>query len=229
MWPVSSTVATRRRTWAWLSIIGGAVLFVGELLHPVPASGLEERQAVATELGDRLWIPAHALSLTGVAVLLIGMIAFVSSHRASGSVPDGLTQGARRAAFWVAVALGLYVIQAIPHLLAFVDRNELLAGQATPVLYAYYGLTIVAYPLFGFSVAALAWLSGRTLTHPMVNLLVAIIAVAFGLAPILHVLTDIVVLDLLFWGAAAVALWFVAIGISALARQSRQHRAARTP
>jgi len=33
-------------------------------------------------------------------------------------------------------------------------------------------------------------------------------------------LTDIAVLDLLFWGAAAVALWFVAIGISALTRQS---------
>lgn len=196
------------------------MLFVGELLHPAPASGLEERQAVAAELGDRLWIPSHALSLVGVAVLLVGMIAFVRSHPTSDSAPGGLTKGARRAALWATGAIGLYVIQAIPHLVAFVDRDELLAGQATPFLHAYYGLTIVAYPLFGFSVAALAWLSGRTLTHPVVNILVAIVAVAFGLAPILHILTDIAVLDLLFWGAAAVALWFVAIGISALTRQS---------
>jgi hypothetical protein len=201
-------------------IIGGALLFVGEVLHPVPASGLEEQQAVATELGDPLWIPAHALSLAGMAVLLIGMITFVRSPTTGDPALRGLTKGARRAALWVTVALGLYVIQAIPHLWAFVDRDEQLAGQATPVLFTYYGLSVVAYPLFGFSVAALAWLSGRTLTHPVVNALVAIIAVAFGLALILHALTDIAVLDLLFWGAAVVALWFVAIGIIALGLQS---------
>ena len=196
------------------------MLFVGELLHPVPASGLEEQQAVATELADPLWIPAHALSLAGMAVLLIGMIAFVRSHTTGDPALRGLTKGARRAALWVTVALGLYVIQAIPHLMAFVDRDELLAGQTTPVLYAHYGLAVVAYPLVGFSVAALAWLSGRTLTHPVVNTVVAIVAVAFGVAPILYALTEIAVLELLFWGAAVVASWFVTIGISALTRQS---------
>lgn len=232
---MSNTLVTRRRTWAWLSIIGGALLFVGELLHPTAVSGLDERQTVAAELGDPLWIPAHALSLAGMTVLLIGMIAFVSSHATGNSAPRELrredaplaitgpvTKGARRAALWVAVATGLYVIQGIPHLVAFVDRDELLAGQATPFLYTYYGLSVVAYPLFGFSVAALAWLSGRTLIHPVVNTLLAVVAVAFGLAPILHALTDIAVLDLLFWGAAVVALWFVAIGIIALARDHRE-------
>lgn len=82
----------------------------------------------------------------------------------------------------------------------------------------------MAYPLFGFSVAALAWLSGRTLIHPLINILLAVVAVGFGLAPILHALTDIAVLDLLFWGAAVVALWFVAIGIIALARDHRERR-----
>jgi len=232
---MSNTLVTRRRIWAWLSIIGGALLFVGELLHPTAVSGLDERQTVAAELGDPLWIPAHALSLAGTAVLLIGMIAFVSSHTTGNLGPRELrredtplaitvplTKGARRAALWVAVATGLYVIQGIPHLVAFVDRDALLAGQATPFLYTYYGLSVVAYPLFGFSVATLAWLSGRTLIHPVVNTLLAVVAVAFGLAPILHALTDIAVLDLLFWGAAVVALWFVAIGTIALARDHRE-------
>lgn len=175
---------------------------------------------MATELGAPLWIPAHALSLAGMTLLLIGMIAFVGSHTTGDSAPRVLTRGARRAALWVTVALGVYVVQGIPHLLAFVDRDELLAGQATPFLYSYHGLAVVSYPLFGFSVVALALFSGRTLVHPVVNILVAIVAVAFGLAPILYVLTDIAVIDLFFWGAAAVALWFVAIGGVALARQS---------
>lgn len=54
-----------------------------------------------------------------------------------------------------------------------VDRDSLrwCAGEGPPpFLYAYYGLAVVAYPLFGFSVAALAWLSGRTLIHPVMNL-----------------------------------------------------------
>jgi hypothetical protein len=175
-------------------------------------------------------------------VLLIGMIAFVSSHTTASSTPRELrreaaplaitgpvTKGARRAALWVAVATGLYAIQGIPHLMAFVDRDELLAGQATPFLYAYYGLSVIAYPLFGFSVAALAWLSGHTLTHSVVNALLAVVAVAFGVTPILDALSDIAVLGLLFWGAAVVALWFVAIGIIALAQDHRErYHTART-
>ena len=58
------------------------------------------------------------LSLTGLAVLLIGMIAFVRSLTAGDPALRGLTKGARRAAGGVMLALGLIVIQAIPHLAA---------------------------------------------------------------------------------------------------------------
>jgi hypothetical protein len=179
---VNGTSETQRRIWAWLSILGGVLLFGGEVLHPPAVSGLPEQDALATTLGDPLWIPAHVLSLVGLAVLLIGMIAFVRSLTAGDPALRGLTKGARRAAFWMTLALGLTVIQAIPHLAAFLDRDELLAGQATPVVFAYYGLAGVAYPLFGFSVAALALLSGHALAPPVVNAVVALVAVGFGVA-----------------------------------------------
>jgi hypothetical protein len=223
--------APERRIWAWLSILGGVLLLGGEVLHPPAVSGLPEGQLLATQLGDPLWIPAHVLSLAGLVVLLIGMIAFVRSLTAGDPALRGLSTGARRAAVWVRLALGLSVIQAIPHLAAFLDRDELLTGQTTPVVFAYYALAGVAYPLFGFSVAALALLSGQALTHPVVNAVVALIAVAFGLAPLLYPLTlydlaDIPGLELLFYGAAAVALWFVLIGITAVIPRSSpaQHR-----
>ena len=181
------------------------------MLHPPAVSGLPEDQVLATQLGDPLWIPAHVLSLAGLAVLLIGMIVFVRSLTGGDTTLRGLTRGARRAAFWVTLALGLTVIQAIPHLAAFLDRDELLAGRATSVVFAYYALAGLAYPLFGFSVAALALFSGHVLTHPAVNAVVALLAVAFGLAPLLYSLTlydlaDIPGLELLFYGAAVVAL-----------------------
>ena len=179
---VKGTSVPQRRIWAWLSILGGVLLFGGEVLHPPAVSGRPERQVLATQLADPLWIPAHVLSPAGLAVLLIGMIAFVRSLTAGEPALCGLTKGARQAAFWVTLALGLIVIQAIPHLAAFLDRDELLAGRPTPVVFAYYGLAGVAYPLFGFSVAALALCSGHALTHPVVNTVVALVAVAFGVA-----------------------------------------------
>lgn len=153
------------------------------------------------------------------------MIAFVRSLAVGDGALRGLAGGARRSAFWVTLALGLTLVQAIPHLAAFLDREELLAGQTTPVVFAYYALAGVAYPLFGFSVAALALFSGHALAHPVMNAGVALVAVAFGVAPLLYPLTlygqvDIPGLELLFYGVAVIALWFVLIGIITVARRS---------
>ncbi|MDQ4037075.1 MAG: hypothetical protein M3313_01665 [Actinomycetota bacterium] len=215
---IAAETTTSRRTdnrmWPWVLIAAGLLFVIGGALHPNEDSSLPDEEATAETLGAATWIPSHALLLISGIGFLIGLFLLVRSQ-----VP--LSTAARRAAWVATVGAGLYAVEGIFHLAAFADEDALLAGNATPFLSTHTTMAVVVYPLFTFAVAALAVLSRRALTHPVIGVLGAIGAVGFGVAPALVGLADIEALGWLFpVGGILMALWFTAVGVTALIRGS---------
>ncbi|MEJ7772995.1 MAG: hypothetical protein WKF51_13915 [Geodermatophilaceae bacterium] len=215
---VSAQVPTSRRAgnpaWPWVLIASGVLFVIGGSLHPNEDSSLPDPEATAGAIGTNTWIPAHGLLLVSAIGFLIGLFALVRSD-----LP--LPSAARRAAWVATVGAGLYAVEGVFHLAAFADEDALLAGEATPFLSTHLTMGLVVYPLFTFAVAALAVLSRGTLTHPAIGVLGAIGAVIFGVAPALVGLADIEALGWMFpVGGILMALWFTAVGVTALARGS---------
>lgn len=221
---VSTEAATSRRAgdrvWPWVLIAAGVLFVIGGALHPSEDSSLPDAEATAETLGAATWIPSHASLLVSTIGFLIGLFALVRSD-----VP--LSTAARRAAWVATVGGALYALEGVFHLAAFADEDALLAGDSTPFLSTHTTMAVVVYPLFTFAVAALAVLSRATLTHPVIGIVGALGAVIFGLAPALVGLADIESLGWMFpVGGSLMALWFTAIGVTALIRGSARRTGA---
>ena len=197
--------------WPWLLLVGGTLGFLGSLLHPQGDPALAGDAALASEVGDPLWVPSHVLVLAFVALLAAGLL---------GLARSGVLSGAARTAALVALGAAVaWVVESVPHLLAAADHHALLTGQPAPLVTAHLVGAVVVYPLAGFSLAALAVLGGRRLAHPVVHALGAAGAVAFGIAPIAYDVLGIEAAGDLFAGSLLLTAWVAAVGATALVRQ----------
>lgn len=211
--PRPSRFATDR--WPQLLLVGGVLGLVGSVLHPQGDPTLSGDAALASEVGDPLWIPSHVLVLVFVALLVPGLL---------GLARSGVLSGAARTAALVAFGAAIvWVVESVPHLLASADHHALLTGQPAPLVTAHLVGAVVVYPLAGFSIAALALLGGRRLAHPVLNAFGAIGAVAFGIAPIAVDVLGIEAAGDLFAGSLLLTAWVAAVGATALVRQRRAH------
>lgn len=199
--------------WPWLLLVAGVLGFVGALLHPMGDPTLSGDAAVAAEIGDPLWVPSHILILVLAALLVPGWL---------GLARSGVLTGAARTAALVAFGGAIvWVVESVPHLLAAADHHALLTGQSTPFLTGHEVTAGFVYPLATFPIAALALLGWRRLAHPVLNVLGALGAVAFGIAGFsLYVLGSEALLDL-FAGTLLFPPWIAAVGVTALVRQRR--------
>jgi hypothetical protein len=202
--------------WPWLLLTSGALGLVGSLLHPQGDPKLTGDAALASEVGDPLWIPSHVLVLVFAALLVPGLL---------GLARSGVLSGAARTAALVAFGAAIaWVLESVPHLLAAADHHALLTGQPAPLATAHLVGASVVYPLAGFSIAALALLGGRRLAHPVLNALGALGAVAFGIAPIAYDQLGIEEAGDLFAGSLLLTAWLAAVGATALVRSGRRRR-----
>jgi len=219
----SETTAARQSTtglWPWALAAGGVLFLIGGPLHPSSDSSLPESQATAEFIGAATWVPSHALILLAAVGYLIGLFGLARS-------PMPLSTAARRSARVAAAGGVLLAVESIFHLGAFLDEDAALAGNATPILSTHLALSLVVYPIFTFAVAALAVLSRDALTHPVVGIIGAIGAIAFGLAPALVGAAGIETLAVLFpIGGVIMALWFTVVGVTALIRGSARRTVA---
>ena len=203
--------------WPWLLLVGGVLGFAGSVLHPQGDPTLTGDAALASEVGDPLWVPSHVLVLVFVALLVPGLLGLARS-----GVPTGAARTACLVAFGAAI---VWVVESVPHLLAFADHHALLTGQPAPLVTAHLVGTVAVYPLAGFSIAALALLGGRRLAHPLVNVVGALGAVAFGIAPVAYDVLGIEAAGDLFAGSLLLTAWVATVGATALVRR----RATRQP
>lgn len=141
---------------------------------------------------------------------------------ASGGVP--LAPSARGAA-WVATAGAvLLAVEYLIHLRVYVAADVALARAAVPFLSTHTVTSQLVYPIFFLAMAALAVLSGRTLTNRAVGLVGAAGALIWGVAPALVELAGIDLPTLLFAiGGLLSTAWFTVVGVTGLVR----HRSAR--
>ncbi|MEJ2865347.1 hypothetical protein [Actinomycetospora flava] len=197
--------------WPALLLVAGVLGFVGSLLHPTGDPTLSGDAAVAAEIGDPLWTPSHLLLLVFVALLVPGFL---------GLARSGVLSGAARTAARVASGAAIvWVVESVPHLLAAADHHALLAGQPTPFLTAHTVTAGIVYPLGAFPIAALALLGGRRLAHPVLNVLGAVGAVAFGIAGFAAYLLGSEQLLDLFAGSMLLTAWIAVAGATALVRR----------
>lgn len=195
--------------WPFALIVGAVALLIGGLLHPEEDPALSGHAATAAWIGDPLWVPSHSLILLSSVLFALGLFGLLRAR------PD-LPATTRRAG-WVAVAGAvLSVVENVPHLAATFESDAAAAGHATPFLNAHMVLALLAFPLFGCSVAALAVLGGRQLAHPVVAAGAVVGGICWSLGPWAVGPLGIESLDVLFIVGMLMALWFAVVGVRAV-------------
>ena len=212
---MSADAASRTGQWPWALIAGAVALFIGGMLHPEEDPALSGHAAQAAWIGDSLWIPSHSLILLSSILFAVGLIGLLRDRPA-------LPAAARRAG-WVAVAgAALSAVENVPHLAATFESDAAAAGHATPFLNTHMALALLAFPLFGCSVATLAVLGGRQLAHPVVAAGAVIGGICWGLGPWAVGPLGLESLDVLFIIGMLMALWFAVVGVrAALAKRPK--------
>jgi len=198
--------------WPWALIASAVAFTTGGLLHPGQDPSLPARAALAAWIGDPLWVPSHALILAGAMLLVPGLLGLRHRH------PD-LPDGAHRAARAATLGALLWTVESVPHLGAATESAAAADGRATPILFTHMVLSLVAYPLVGLSVAALAVLAGGRLAHPGFAVLAVPGGLAWSLAPWLVGPLRLESFAVLFPLGILMALWFVGVGVRELGRR----------
>lgn len=142
---------------------------------------IESKGTVTLYSNTRMRGPDSRTSIGAVTAAVHGPICSPSNAVDQAGVSSGCaswTWPAQATPLSASLASILLILESVPHLAAAFDEAAVLAGQPTPFLTGHLIGAAVVYPLFGFSVAALALLSGRSLAHPIIGVLGAIGAVA---------------------------------------------------
>ena len=149
------------------------------------------------------WIPSHL----GMLVAFVSLFAGLLLYRRAVVLPDRTGRWVRLAVFGTAVQ----AIEMAVHTAAVVDLDELLAGQATPVLTTHLALSAVAYPVFGVTIAGwiLAGAGDRVVGSIWIAWLGVVGALAWGAATPLVVVLDVDEAGILFPMVLLLALWLI--------------------
>jgi hypothetical protein len=185
--------------WRACFVFSAILLLAGGPRHP--------RGTMAEMLQHPNWGPAHALMLAGFAFLGLGL------HLYGRQLADAV-----RTLRWLHWALLATVLQAVEmgvHTAASADAANLVAGRATPILSTHLGLSVVAYPIFGLTLAGLivAGARDRVLGAPWTAGIGVIGALAHGAAPPLTVGFQLGWARLLFPLLVLFALWLLLAGL----------------
>jgi hypothetical protein len=200
------------RTWRPMLAIAGILLLIGGPLHPKADTTKSFNESTALMLAHPNWPIAHALILASYILLLLALVGMAQRSELPNSV--------RRILRFAQVGAALAVVEMAFHLAATADRSSLIAGGPTPLLTAHMTLAVVAYPMLGLSVAALALQGARTRSFGgwAIGWLGALGGVAHGMAAPIVVLTRDQRYSPLFMGAAVMALWLCLVAIWPIAK-----------
>jgi hypothetical protein len=182
-------------TWRVLFVMAGLLLLAGGPRHPA-GSMLEM-------LNHHDWFMAHALVTLGYGTMVAGLIAFLRTGAAS--------PGMKRWTRFAIAGTALQTVEMAVHTAAMVDAGHLAAGHATPVLTTHLAMSMVFYPLFGFTSAAffMTGVRERAIGSPWIVWIGVIGTVANGIAPILVVLAGWAEARILFVFMVGIAIWLL--------------------
>lgn len=158
-------------------------------------------------MAEMLAHPDWVLSHVGMLVAFVCLLAGLLLYRRSVPLPDRTRGWVRLAVFGTA----LQAIEMAVHTAAVVDLDELIAGQATPVLTTHLALSVVAYPVFGVTIAGwiLVGARDRVLGSRWIAWLGILGALGWGAATPLVVVLDVEWAGILFPMVILLAAWLV--------------------
>jgi len=185
--------------WRLLFAAAGMLMLAGGPRHPA-GSMLEM-------LSHHDWFMAHALVTLGYGTMVAGLIAFL---RAGATTPT-----MKRWTRFAIAGTALQTLEMAVHTAAMVDAGNLAAGHATPVLTTHLGMSMVFYPLFGFTSAAffITGMRERAIGSPWIVWIGVIGTVANGIAPILVGLVGWAEARILFVFMVGIAIWLLAAAV----------------
>ena len=200
------------KTWRPALALAGILLLIGGPLHPRADTTKSFNESTAVMLASPNWPLAHALMLASFVLILL---ALTGVARQSG-IPNSVRQILR----FARVGAALSVVEMAFHLAAVVDRSSLMAGGPTPVLTTHMTLAVAAYPMLGFSLAALAFQGARTrsLGSWAIGWLGILGGLAHGVSAPIVVLTRDQRYSPLFTGGVVLALWLCLVAVWPIAR-----------
>jgi hypothetical protein len=193
-------VSILSRLWRPALAAGALCVAVGGAAHPIPYVSPSFEQTIADMLADPGWVPSHAIVLVGLVLMIPGLLGL-------GRIA---VSSAMRAVVGFAVAGALLsVVEMAFHVAAVIDLDALVAGRPTPVLHTHMVLEAMATPLFGFPLAALAFLAAKrgTPVQALVDAVGILGGLMFGLAGPVVVGTRAPEIHLLFSGSILLSLW----------------------
>ena len=147
----------RREPWRLPLVASWLLMVIGGPMHPDADAEDSLRQELATMTADDRWVPGHTLIAVATLLLAIGLW---------GAYRSGAWPTARTALRWGAIAISLYAVETVMHLVAVVDSDALAAGESAPVAFGHIVLALVLYPVSGLAVAWPAWSLGRAWGGP---------------------------------------------------------------
>ena len=113
--------------WRPAFILSALLLMVGAPQHP--------GGTMVEMLAHPAWVRAHSLMLAGFVALFVGLLFF----RANPSLPDRTQRWTR----YALVGTVLQIVEMVLHTAKVVDRANLAAGYATPVLTTHLAASLV--------------------------------------------------------------------------------------
>lgn len=201
-------------TTAAIFVVSGLFIAVGGEMHPRGA-GATVDAFLASMLVSPIWFAAHALSLIG---LIIGVVGLVLAHR-----NNVFGESVRPWLALASVGWNIAVFELIPHVLAVSDLNNLLNQAPTPLISLHLALQMFATPALGLSTALLAVAVARS-AQSFAAWALAVVAVIGGVAysfvgPAIN-LTMNVAFAPLFATNVLIAIWTLGTGIRLALRRN---------
>jgi hypothetical protein len=204
-----------KEQWRPLMAAAGLVLLVAGGMHPDAPNDLSFRDTLAAMMDDGKWVPAHALLTVSMVLLAAGLVA--ARRR-------GVWPAAARLLPFAILAAAVNTVEAVLHTVSVVDTDELAAGESPPIAVAHLVAAVIAYPMLGVAVAALAWklMPSWSPGWRAFSIIAMIGGIAYTLSTPLVVVARLGDADFLFpLGAIPMALWFTLVGIVGVRPSSR--------
>ena len=213
----------RRHAWRIALVASGVLVVNGGRLHPGSDAADPIRKELATMTAHEHWVPGHVLIVLGTA-LLVGGLRLASAL----AWPPRVLRALRVAS----VAMALYAVETVFHLMSFVDSHALEHGEAAPVAMTHLGLAAFLYPVSGAAVVYLAVSLGREWSWPW--RLLALVGVVAGTlhavsVPLTLVLPDAELSPVFAAAAVLLSLFAVGLGLSRAPRPVADPAAVREP
>ncbi len=198
-------------SWRPLVVMAGVLIFVGGGMHPdATEDNLSLRANFASMMANDGWVPGHSIMAVGAA-LLFGAVLLARRDRA-WPLSDALFRLA-------VVAAAANLVELVVHTAVVVDEEALRDGE-TRVLTALHLVGSGAfYPLFGITVAILAWRLASAWSRPLwvVSAVGVVGGVSHAVSAPLAILTEDSTYEFLFpLAGITISVWLFVLGVAGL-------------